>query len=301
MRRAAARGPGTPTRTAAIAIARYAGRPAALWLHEAMDLRLDGKRALVTGGSRGIGLAIGRALAAEGVHVALLARDGVAVRMAAEEAAADVGGRLIGVTADTGDDEQVRRAVAEVTEALGGIDIVVNAAARPASSGPPVSAVETPDDRVREELEIKLLGYLRVVRAVAPQMAERGWGRIINVSGLNARRSGSLVGSVRNVAVAAMTKNLADELGPKGVNVTVVHPGLTRTERTPDMIRARSEQDGTTWEEAEAALAADVSIGRMVDAAEVADVVAFLASPRSVAINGDAVAAGGGQLGPIFY
>jgi NAD(P)-dependent dehydrogenase (short-subunit alcohol dehydrogenase family) len=266
-----------------------------------MDLRLDGKRALVTGGSRGIGLAIGRALAAEGVHVALLARDGAAVRLAAEEAAADTGGRLIGVTADTGDDEQVRRAVREVEETLGGIDIAVNAAARPASSGPPASALGTTDDRVREELEIKLLGYLRVARAVAPQMAERGWGRIINVSGLNARRSGSLVGSVRNVAVAAMTKNLADELGPQGVNVTVVHPGLTRTERTPDMVRARAEQDGSSWETAEEALAADVSIGRLVDAAEVADVVAFLASPRSVAVNGDAVAAGGGQTGPIFY
>ncbi len=266
-----------------------------------MDLRLDGKRALVTGGSRGIGLAIGRALAAEGVRVALLARDGAAVRLAAEEAAADTGGRLIGVVADTGDDEAVRRAVREVDDAFGGIDIAVNAAARPASSGPPVSALGTTDDRVREELEIKLLGYLRVARAVAPQMVDRGWGRIVNVSGLNARRSGSLAGSVRNVAVAAMTKNLADELGPRGVNVTVVHPGITRTERTPDMIRARAEKDGSSWEAAEAALAADVSIGRLVDAEEVADVVAFLASPRSVAINGDAVAAGGGQTGPIFY
>jgi NAD(P)-dependent dehydrogenase (short-subunit alcohol dehydrogenase family) len=154
---------------------------------------------------------------------------------------------------------------------------------------------------VREELEVKLLGYLRVARAVAPQMVDRGWGRIVNVSGLNARRSGSVAGSVRNVAVAALTKNLADELGPLGVNVTVVHPGLTRTERTPGMVAARAEADGTSETDAEAALSADVSIGRLVDAAEVADVVAFLASPRSVAINGDAVAAGGGQLGPIFY
>lgn len=266
-----------------------------------MDLRLDGKRALVTGGSRGIGLAIGRALALEGVHVALLARDRAAVQLAAEELAAETGARVLGVSADTGDDDAVRRAVAEVTEAFGGVDIAVNAAARPASSGPAMSAIETTDDRVREELEVKLLGYLRVARAVAPQMVDRGWGRIVNVSGLNARRSGSVAGSVRNVAVAALTKNLADELGPSGVNVTVVHPGLTRTERTPDMVAARAEQDGSSPADAEAALVADVSIGRMVDAAEVADVVAFLASPRSVAINGDAVAAGGGQTGPIFY
>lgn len=266
-----------------------------------MDLLLDGKRALVTGGSRGIGLAIGRALVQEGVHVALLARDRVAVELAAEELAAETGARVLGISADTGDDEAVRRAVAEVTDALGGVDIAVNAAARPASSGPAMSAIETTDDRVREELEVKLLGYLRVARAVAPQMVDRGWGRIVNVSGLNARRSGSVAGSVRNVAVAALTKNLADELGPSGVNVTVVHPGLTRTERTPDMVAARAEKDGSSAQAAEAALVGDVSIGRMVDAAEVADVVAFLASPRSIAINGDAVAAGGGQIGPIFY
>lgn len=266
-----------------------------------MDLGLDGKRALVTGGSRGIGLAIGRALAREGAQVALLARDREAVDAAAATLAAETGSRVLGVVADTGDDDAVRRAVDEVTAALGGIDIAVNAAARPASSGPALSAIETTDDAVRAELEVKVLGYLRVARAVAPQMLERGWGRIVNVSGLNARRTGSVAGSVRNVAVAALTKNLADELGPGGVNVTVVHPGLTRTERTPGTIAARAEDDGTSEADAEVALASGVSIGRLVDAAEVADVVAFLASPRSVAINGDAVAAGGGQVGPIFY
>jgi NAD(P)-dependent dehydrogenase (short-subunit alcohol dehydrogenase family) len=92
------------------------------------------------------------------------------------------------------------------------------------------------------------------------------------------------VGSVRNVAVAALTKNLADELGPRGVNVTVVHPGPTVTERQPP-----------------AAAVANVSIGRPVTGEEVADVIAFLASPRSVAINGDAIAVGGGITGAIHY
>jgi NAD(P)-dependent dehydrogenase (short-subunit alcohol dehydrogenase family) len=129
----------------------------------------------------------------------------------------------------------------------------------------------------------------------------QGWGRIINVSGLNARRAGSIPGSVRNVAVAALTKNLADELGPYGVNVTVVHPGYTVTERTPTMLRTRAEAQGTTEADVEAALAKDVSMGRLVRAQEVAAVVTFLASPRSVAINGDAVAAGGGSVGAIHY
>jgi NAD(P)-dependent dehydrogenase (short-subunit alcohol dehydrogenase family) len=132
-------------------------------------------------------------------------------------------------------------------------------------------------------------------------MTERGWGRIVNISGLAARSTGSVVGSVRNVAVAAMTKNLADEYGAEGVNVTVVHPGLTVTERFGETMAAMARARGTTPEEVEAAAARGVSIGRIVTAQEVADVVAFLASPRSIAINGDAIVAGGGARGPIHY
>jgi NAD(P)-dependent dehydrogenase (short-subunit alcohol dehydrogenase family) len=155
--------------------------------------------------------------------------------------------------------------------------------------------------RAAGEVETKVLGYLRCARAVAPHMVAQGWGRIVNVSGLNARSTGSLVGSVRNVAVAAMTKNLADELGPSGVNVTVVHPRATVTERTQQLLAGLAARDGTTPEETAARFAADTSIGRMVTAAEVADVVAFLASPRSVAITGDAIAVGGGTRGAIHY
>jgi NAD(P)-dependent dehydrogenase (short-subunit alcohol dehydrogenase family) len=145
-------------------------------------------------------------------------------------------------------------------------------------------------------------GALRMARAFAPGMVAAGWGRIINISGLGARQTSSVVGSVRNVAVVAMTKNLADELGPQGVNVTAVHPGTTVTERTPAMIASLAERRyGGDTAAAERAMARGVSIGRLVTAAEVADVVAFLASPRSVAINGDAVAAGGGARGAIHY
>jgi NAD(P)-dependent dehydrogenase (short-subunit alcohol dehydrogenase family) len=151
------------------------------------------------------------------------------------------------------------------------------------------------------EVETKVLGYLRCARAVAPYMIDRGWGRIVNISGLAARQAGSTAGSIRNVAVAAMTKNLADELGPAGVNVTVVHPGMTVTERTPGMIARNAAALGVDEAEAEARMAADVSVGRLITAAEVADVVCFLASPRSVAINGDAIAAGGGARGAIHY
>jgi NAD(P)-dependent dehydrogenase (short-subunit alcohol dehydrogenase family) len=265
-----------------------------------MDLQLTGKRAVVTGGSRGIGLAVAEALAAEGADVALVARG----REALDAAAAQVGRhgtRVLGCPADTTDDAQVRAVVAEIAGALGGVDVLVNAAARPASSGPVPPLSGLTDDALRVEVETKVLGYLRFARAVAPLMAAQGWGRIINVSGLNARLTGSLVGSVRNVAVAAMTKNLADELGPAGITVTVVHPGTTVTERTTTMLLDRAAREGTSPEEVEARLAAATSLGRLVTAAEVADVVAFLASPRSAAITGDAIAVGGGTRGVIHY
>lgn len=265
-----------------------------------MDLQLTGKRAIVTGGSRGIGLAAADTLAAEGADVALVARG----QLALDEAAARVarhGHRVLAVSADTSDDGSVRAMVDRVATGFGGVDILVNAAARPASPGGAAGVAGTTDDGMRIELETKVLGYLRCARAVAPFLVEQGWGRIINVSGLAARQAHSIVGSVRNVAVAAMTKNLADELGRSGVNVTVVHPGTTVTERTPGLLAAYAESHGITESEAEAALTASISIGRMVTAAEIADVIAFLASPRSVAITGDAVAVGGGVRYAIHY
>lgn len=265
-----------------------------------MDLQLQGKRAIITGASRGIGLAVAKALAAEGASVALAAR-GAAELGAAVDALRSEGATAIALSADTRDDASVRAMVDRAVAELGGVDILVNAAARPASSGPVPSLANLTDDALREEVETKVLGYLRAARAVAPHLIAGGWGRIINISGLNARSAGSLVGSVRNVSVAAMTKNLADELGPHGINVTVVHPGLTVTERTPGVLAERAERLGITVQEAARQMGAGSAIGRMVEAHEVAAVVAFLASPLSVSITGDAIAAGGGTRGPIYY
>ena len=264
-----------------------------------MDLKLHGKRALVTGGSRGLGFAIATALCGEGTRVALLARDAATVDAAAARLRS-AGHDAIGVVADTTQDADVRFAVTEVSETFGGIDILVNGAAK-AAGGPPTGLLDLDDDELRAEMETKVLGYLRCVRAVVPQMTERGWGRIINISGLALRRSGSVFGSVRNASVAAMSKNIADELGPRGVNVTVVHPWITQTDGVAQLIRGGAAARGITEPEFAKSLAADVSIGRLVQPSEVADVVTFLASPLSVSINGDAVAVGGGLLGPIYY
>ena len=267
-----------------------------------MDLQLNGKRALVTGGSRGIGKAIARALAQEGCDVALLARDAQRVADSAAELAVESGRLVVGVSGDTTSDDQTRAAVAEAARRLvGSIDILVNAAAEPAGfAGPPPLAAIT-GDYFHAEMDTKVMGYVRCAREVVPGMRQAGWGRIVNVSGLAARQTGNAVGSMRNVAVAALTKNMADELGPHGINVTVVHPGLTRTERTAPLVAARALAQGLTEQEVEAQMAAGNSIHHLVDASEVAAVVVFLCSPRSRAINGDAIAVGGGAPRSIHY
>ena len=267
-----------------------------------MDLQLTGKRALVTGGSRGIGKAVARALAAEGVDVALLARDPQRLAAAAAELAEATGRKVIGISADTGNGDSVRRAVTEAHAALGGsIDILVNAAAEPAGYAAPPKLAEITGEFFHQQLDIKVLGYLRCAQAVVGGMKAGGWGRIINISGLAARQSGNTVGSIRNVGVAAMSKNMADELGPHGINVNVVQPGLTETERTADLLTHNAQRRGVDASVVRAEFDAGNSTGRLVTAEEVADVVVFLASPRSRAINGDAIATGGGAPRAIHY
>jgi NAD(P)-dependent dehydrogenase (short-subunit alcohol dehydrogenase family) len=255
-----------------------------------MDLGIAGRVALVTGGSKGIGLAVARQLAVEGAEVVLVARTEADLAAAADDLAASTGRRPRTAVADVGDDASV----AALAEQVGPVQILVNAAATPNAGG-------FPESELADHVNVKVAGALRTARAFAPGMVAAGWGRIVNISGLAARQAGSVVGSVRNVAVVAMSKNLADELGPQGVNVTVVHPGTTVTERTPAMLARLAERHGGDTAAAERALAANVSIGRLVTAAEVADVVAFLASPRSVGINGDVIAVGGGARGAVHY
>jgi NAD(P)-dependent dehydrogenase (short-subunit alcohol dehydrogenase family) len=267
-----------------------------------MDLELNGKRALVTGGSRGIGKAIARALAREGADVALLARDLEALMASASEISAQTGRRVVGVRADTTSDVQVRLAVADAVRQLGGpIDILVNAAAEPAGFAGPPKLGEITSDFFHAEMDTKVMGYIRCAREVAGGMRASGWGRIVHISGLAARQTGSAVGSIRNVAVAALSKNMADELGGYGINVNVVHPGLTRTERTAPLVRARAAAQGVSEAEVEAQMASGNSIRHIVDASEVAHVVAFLCSPKSRAINGDVIAVGGGAPRSIYY
>ncbi|MBO9708893.1 MAG: SDR family oxidoreductase [Caulobacter sp.] len=252
-----------------------------------MDLQLTTKRAIVTGGSRGIGKAIARALAREGVAVAIAGRDLVALEAAAHELAEETGARVIAIRADTGDDASVIGLVDSAVAQLGGLDILVNNAATPGGAAPAGTIAEVSGRALLDDVNVKVAGYLRTAQAVAPHLVAGGWGRIINIGGLAARGTGHYVASVRNGAISALTKNLADELGRHGITANVIHPGGTRTEKTTP--------------ESEARIAASNVIGRIVDADEIAWLATILASPLSGAITGETIAAGGGVPRTILY
>ena len=214
-----------------------------------MNLDLKGKKAIITGGSRGIGKSIGMSLSKEGTECVVVSRNDKSLDIAVSEIKNFSKGICHGVVADTSNNDSVKNMVNISKELMGRIDILVNCAAKPLS--PKKSGIEdkTIDEKIVEEINVKVMGYLRCSRAVAPFMKENGWGRIINISGLAYRSSGNIVGSIRNVSVSALTKNLADELGPYGINVTVIHPGFTITERTENLVSSMAKEKKTTIDE----------------------------------------------------
>ena len=266
----------------------------------AMDLGLQGKHAIVTGGSRGIGKAIARELAREGVDVAIVARDKADLEATARELSAETNRRVIPLVADVTSKEQVDRMTAEAAQQLGGVHILVNSGSAPGGSATATGPIETiVDEDLLEDFNIKYLGALRCSRAVIPFMKTAGWGRIINISGANARNAGNLSGGARNGALVHMTKTLAVQLGRHGITVNCIHPGTTRTERTPGLLAARAAQLNVSPEEAERQDFAPDSprgnaICRMVDASEIAFVTVFLASDKAWAVSGELVVATGG-------
>ena len=265
-----------------------------------MDLELSGKVAIVTGGSRGIGKAVARELAREGATLAIVARGQAALDASADEIAAETGARVLAIRADVSDAAAVQHMVAQVVDTLGGVHILVNSGA---SVGSRV-AFKLPDvtgDAYWGEMHVKVLGALYCIQQVAPHMIAQRWGRIITISGMAARKPNSLIGSTRNVALVAMTKNVAEELGPYGINVTVVHPGVTLTEYYSRQLDDLAEQQGVPREELLRERFATNLIRTPVEPRQIGYVVAFLASPKSVAINGDVIPTEGGTPGVIFY
>jgi len=272
-----------------------------------MDIGLQDKRAIVTGGSRGIGKAIARELAREGADVAIVARNKADLEATARELAAETNRRIVPLAADVTSKEQVDRMVAEAAQQLGGLHILVNSGSAPGGSATATGPIETViDEDLLQDFNVKYVGALRCSRAVIPFMKTEGWGRIINISGGNARNAGNLSGGARNAGLVHMTKTLAVQLGRHGITVNCIHPGTTRTERTPSLLAARAAQLSVSPEAAERQDFAPDSprgnaICRMVDASEVAFVAVFLASDKAWAVSGELVAASGGAGRSVYY
>ncbi len=272
-----------------------------------MDLGLSGRNAIVTGGSLGIGKAIALELAREGANVAVVARTKGPLEAAAQEIASATGRRVIALAADVTSTAQVDAMVAQAAAQLGGVHILVNSGSPPGGSPGATGPIESiVDEDLLHDFNVKYVGALRCARAVLPHMKEQRWGRIINISGTNARNAGNLSGGARNTSLVHLTKTLAVQVGRFGITVNCIHPGITRTERTPRLLAARAKEQGVSPEDVEKADYAPDSprgnaICRMVDAAEIAYVTAFLASDKAWAVSGELIVATGGAGRAVYY
>ncbi len=264
-----------------------------------MDLGLEGKIAIVTGGSKGIGRATALALAQEGVDVAICARGVAELEDAAADIRARTGRRALAVRADTGEPADIRNLVAAAVAELGGVDILINNAVNSIAA----PFMELADEDWLNHINVKIMGYVRCAREVIPHMRQRGGGRIINIGGMAARYSNPLTNSngVTNASVSNMAKNLADQVAADGILVNCIHPGTTRTPRQTMLLERQARDAGITVEEAEARAVANIPIGRMVEPEDIADLVLFMVSDRAGAITGQTIAVEGGAVRAINY
>ncbi len=266
-----------------------------------MDLQLRGKKAVVTGGSAGMGKAIARQLAREGCDVAIGARTEARLRDAAREIAEETERTIVPLTVDTLEPESIKRFVRHAAEALGGIKIMANCAARVGGTIPDdMNSIS--DEQIMKDFEEKFLGYYRCAREAAPYMKQAGWGRIINLSGGAGRTPGTAISTpARNIASVSLTKSLANTLGPYGINVNAIYPGTTLTEAVLARHRADAGRHGKTLEVYLEELRQRSPVRHLVTAEDVAYVVTFLCSPLSVSINGEAISVSGGMNADMHY
>jgi 3-oxoacyl-[acyl-carrier protein] reductase len=263
-----------------------------------MDLSLRGKAVLVTGGSRGIGRQIALAFAEEGADVAICARDRERLAKTGSELSA-MGVRTRTLVADLFQEADCRRVVDETAKAFGQLDVLVNNA----STNVAGSLLTAGDDVLMERLMVKTLATMRCARAAIPHLRRAGGGRIICIGGLAARNPGKagLPAGLGNAAVANFTKHLSDEVAADQILVNVVHPSFCKTDRYPGRVAARAKEQGISESEAEASLAAMFPIGRIVEPADIAPLVLFLASPHAGAITGQSIAVDGGLSRSVMY
>jgi NAD(P)-dependent dehydrogenase (short-subunit alcohol dehydrogenase family) len=258
---------------------------------------LNGQVAIVTGGGLGIGKAVTRALVLRGAVVIIAARRIAILQQAADELMAELGGKVIPVAADTTDTASVE-ALAEAAAEAGQVGILVNGAAAPAGLVRNDIAAADPE-ALLTDLNTKVVGYFRCIKAVAPFMRENRYGRIVNIGGLTGRSSHALSG-MRNLAIVHMTKVLSDQLGPDGITINTLHPGVVETEHIHELYAKNAAVEGITPAQVEQNFIARTPIRRVLSADEIADAVCFFAGPTAGGITGESLGIDGGLTRGIF-
>jgi NAD(P)-dependent dehydrogenase (short-subunit alcohol dehydrogenase family) len=267
-----------------------------------MDLRLTGKRAIITGGSRGIGRATARQLALEGCNVVIGSRTESRLKEAADAINAEVGAERVSyLTFNAQSAESIREFIEQAANRLGGVDILVNNAAR-TGGGMNDHYENASEEQIVTDFEEKVVGYLRCARAVEPYMKANGWGRIINLAGGAGRVRGALMGSgTRNAATRQLTISLANSLGGYGINVICVSPGSTLTEDVIERHKVTSAKQGKSLDEFMHELAQKTLLKHIVTAEDVGYVIAFACSPLSVSLTGVTLDVNGGTSPDVIY
>lgn len=259
-----------------------------------MDLQIAGKTALVTGASGGLGRAVARALAAEGVRVAISSRD----RHRIDQAAALVGAGAVPLAGDLTDPVARVAVVDEAIERLGTLDIlVVN------SGGPPSGPIEAQDDRsFAAALDEHLGSAVALTRAVLPAMRERRWGRILTITSCMAKQpsSGMVLSNVARAAVTAFAKTCANEVAVHGITINNLMPGFTMTDRIVELSGQMAKRSGTSAQAVVAGWEEQIPAGRLGTPEEFAAVAAFLCSVQAGYVNGTSISVDGGWNKSLF-
>jgi NAD(P)-dependent dehydrogenase (short-subunit alcohol dehydrogenase family) len=257
-----------------------------------VDLNLQGKRALVTGASLGIGRAIAEELAREGCDVVLMARDAERLKQAAVEIGSNNRRKVVAIAGDGSRTDSIDKVVSEARAALGGIDILVNNA-----GSTPEDGIDRVDyEKWQYSVQLKLFGYARFAQGVLPDMRAQKWGRIVNIIGRSGHqpRPIYLAGGSINAGLLNLTKALAEDCAKDNILVTGVNPGPIDTPRWHMLRDAAVKARGVTAAAYDSRAAASTALGRLGLSEEVSGIVAFLCSDRASYITGEIINVDGG-------